>query len=155
MEDKKLSEHFSLFELTRTDHRGLQDANRTSITPEILKTGIVLCETLLEPIREHFESPLIVHSGFRCEKLNKAIKGSSASQHCKFEACDFHIVGVPLKDIFNWIKASTLSYGQVILEGWSLGNPCWIHISLGLPYREPSKCRQALTFDGKNYIRVA
>lgn len=99
MENRKLSEHFSLFEMTRTDHRKFLDLNKTSLTPELIKTGEVLCETLLEPIRMHFESPLIIHSGYRRPQLNKAIGGSSKSQHRLFQAVDCHIVGVALKHI--------------------------------------------------------
>jgi len=154
MDNTKLSEHFSLFEMTVTEHRKLQDVNRASVTPDLLRSGIVLCETILETIRLNFNKPLIVHSGYRCNKLNKVIGGSKVSQHCLFEAVDFHIVDTTLKSIFTWIRLSHLKYGQVILEGWSLGNPSWIHISLGEPYREASKCRQAMTFDGKQYIRL-
>ncbi|MBU0517264.1 MAG: hypothetical protein KJ621_21115 [Proteobacteria bacterium] len=154
MKNIKLSEHFDLFEMTITEHRKFLDLNRTSLTPELIKIGEVLCETLLEPIRNHFASPLIIHSGYRHPKLNKAVKGSSSSQHCLFQSADFHIVGVTLKAIFTWVRFSSLSYGQVILEGWSLGNPSWVHISLGEPYRDKAKCKQVLTFDGKNYIKV-
>lgn len=156
IQDRQLSPHFSLFEMTRTEHRKYLDINRIeALTPQLNSKGIVLCKTLLEPIRVHFGSPLIVHSGFRCPALNKAVGGSKSSQHTLFEACDFHIVGVALKNIFDWIRLkSGLKWGQLILEGWSAGNPSWIHISLGEPYREKAKCQQVMTFDGKKYIFI-
>jgi hypothetical protein len=52
----------------------------------------------------------------------------------------------------RWIVVeSGLSYGQVILEGHTAGEPTWIHLSLGSPWRLGSSCMQALVFDGKSY----
>jgi hypothetical protein len=54
--------------------------------------------------------------------------------------------------VFRWIVSeSGLRYGQVILEGHTPGEPTWIHLSLGEPWRVGSACRQALTFDGARY----
>jgi uncharacterized protein YcbK (DUF882 family) len=157
IEDKQLSTHFSLFELTRTENRRYLDQNRLSaMFPQLLEKASILCNTLLEPIRVHYGSPLIIHSGYRCLTLNKAIGGSKTSQHCLFEATDFHIVNIPLQTVFDWIrKESGLKFGQLILEGWSGGYPSWIHISLGEPFRQKEKCQQVMTFDGKKYIRLA
>lgn len=148
---KNLSDHFSFLEMTRTDNRKFLDKNREP-SEELLKSGISLCNDILEPIRIHFGKALIIHSGYRCPELNKAIGGSKFSQHMKFEAADFHVSGVTLEEVFNWIwKESNLKWGQLILEGWSVGNPTWIHISLGAPWRDEKKCQQVLTFEAGKY----
>ena len=159
IENKQISDHFSLFELTITEHRKHLDQNRLSaIAPELYKKGVVLCETLLEPIRNYFGKPLIVHSGYRCPALNKAIRGSKTSQHILFEACDFHIVGVDLNDVFKAIRFKmkpTLEWGQFILEGYSCGHPSWLHISLR-GNRPLNKCQEVKISEdgGKTYVRI-
>jgi hypothetical protein len=151
---KNLSKHFTFMEMTRTDHRKYLDDNRKP-SEDVLQSGISLCETILEPIRVHFNKPVVIHSGYRGPELNKAIGGSKFSQHMKFEAADFHVSGVDLEEVFNWIwKESDIKWGQLILEGWSVGSPSWIHISLGSPWRDEKKCQQVLTFEAGKYTRL-
>lgn len=141
-----LSPHFTLAELTRTSS-GQPNVPNAAET----KALVALCSSLLEPIRAKF-GPVSIHSGFRSKAVNEAIGGSKTSQHMKGEAADFHCSGAKLEDIMRWIVTeSGLAYGQVILEGHTAGEPTWIHLSLGAPWRVGSQCQQALTFDGKGY----
>ena len=141
-----LSPHFTLSEMTRTSS-GLYNGP----TIDKIKALTVLCTTLLEPVRNRF-GPVSIHSGYRGPTVNAAIGGSKSSQHMKGEAADFHCPGATLETVMRWIVVeSGLSYGQVILEGHTKGEPSWIHLSLGAPYRLGSSCMQALTFDGKSY----
>ena len=141
-----LSLHFTLAEMTRTAS-GLVNvpgiAERQALT--------ALCVNLLEPVRNRF-GPVSIHSGFRSAAVNAKIGGSKTSQHMRGEAADFHCAGATLEHVMRWIVVeSGLSYGQVILEGHTAGEPTWIHLSLGTPWRLGSSCMQALTFDGKSY----
>ena len=70
-----LSKNFTLAELTKTDRQGFNNKPPDSL----LGTAHVLCATLLQPIRDHFNSPLIIHSGYRSPALNTAIGGSPTS----------------------------------------------------------------------------
>jgi zinc D-Ala-D-Ala carboxypeptidase len=141
-----LSPHFTLSELTRTSS-GI--ANVPTDT-EVKALG-ELCTTLLEPVRAKF-GPVSIHSGYRGPAVNAAIGGSKTSQRMRGEAADFHCPGATLEDVMRWIVTeSGLKYGQVILEGHTAGEPTWIHLSLGAPWRVGSQCQQALTFDGKSY----
>jgi len=141
-----LSAHFTLSELTRTSS-GQPNVPNAAET----KALVALCSSLLEPVRSKF-GPVSIHSGFRCKAVNEAIGGSKTSQHMKGEASDFHCPAAKLEDIMRWIVTeSGLAYGQVILEGHTAGEPTWIHLSLGAPWRVGSQCQQALTFDGKGY----
>ena len=141
-----LSPHFTLSEMTRTSS-GLYNGP----TIDKIRALTVLCTTLLEPVRNRF-GPVSIHSGYRGPAVNVAIGGSKSSQHMKGEAADFHCTGASLETVMRWIVVeSGLSYGQVILEGHTKGEPTWIHLSLGAPYRLGSSCMQALVYDGKSY----
>ena len=54
---------------------------------------------LLEPIRERFAVPMIITSGYRCERVNKLVGGASNSQHRKGEAVDFYFEGFSKKEM--------------------------------------------------------
>jgi len=86
---------------------------------------------IFQPVREFFNTPIYVSSGYRSEELNKAIGGSSSSQHCKGEALDLDadvFGGVTNDQIFTYIK-DHLDFDQLI---WEFGNeytPDWVHVS--------------------------
>lgn len=60
---------------------------------------VVLADNLLDPIREKFAVPMIVTSGYRCERLNKLVGGVANSQHMKGEAVDFYFAGFSKKEM--------------------------------------------------------
>lgn len=147
-----LSPHFTFAELTSTAQRGLLARNEAEGLG-CLRPLTALCVTLLEPVRARF-GVVSIHSGFRGPSLNARIGGSKTSQHMRGEAADFHCPAAALDDVMAWIVTeSGLAYGQAILEAHRPGPPTWIHLSLGAPWREGSKCGQALRFDGARYTR--
>jgi len=150
----QLAPNFSFYELVRTSHRELLDVN-AELGLDHMEEMTALAE-MLQAVRDRFRSPVFVHSGFRCQALNEAVGGSVYSQHVKGEAADFHVLDVPLERVFDWVRLeSGLPYGQLILEGIRNGEPTWIHMSLGEPWRKESKSRQAMTWDKTNgYRRV-
>jgi uncharacterized protein YcbK (DUF882 family) len=142
-----LTQHFSFEELTRTRQTDLQDANRKEARDYFDRLRLVA--EMLEVIRTKF-GVVRVTSGFRGPALNKAVNGSSTSQHSKGEAADFVCPSVTVDELHKWIVTeSGLAYGQCILE--KPPGSAWVHISLGAPYRDPKKCGQSLYFDGKSY----
>lgn len=60
---------------------------------------VVLVDNVLDPIRERFAIPVIVTSGYRCEKVNKLVGGVDNSQHMKGEAVDFCFAGFSKKEM--------------------------------------------------------
>lgn len=121
-----LSPNFTLAEMTRSStavRKGIDN------TPEDshLRALKALCINVLEPIRKHFGAPVLVTSGYRCARLNKAIGGSTTSQHCNGEAVDFTVKGVSDLEVAKWIQAN-LKYDQLILEFPPEG---WVHVSYG------------------------
>lgn len=59
---------------------------------------------VLEELRDHFGSPVIITSGCRCPEHNRKIGGASDSQHMKGKAADVKIVGVPAKKVWSWLN---------------------------------------------------
>jgi len=122
-----ISQHVTLGELIRSE-----SAKRLGIsnmpTPEHIENLKAICEHIFEPIRAEFRVPIYISSGYRSKALNKAIKGSATSQHCKGEALDLDVDGhshdITNKQIFDFIVAK-LPFDQVINEF----DYAWIHVS--------------------------
>jgi hypothetical protein len=89
-----------------------------------------LCEQILQPIREHFKTGVKVNSGFRHPEVNAKVGGSKTSDHCKGQAADIEIPGIPNADLAAWIM-DNLTYTQLILEFYTPGVPDsgWVHVS--------------------------
>ena len=125
----KLSKNFSLAELckSQTATRMGLDSNPSEDEQENLR---LLCERVLQPIRDHFNHTVTISSGYRNEILSQKIGSSSKSQHCKGEAADFEIFGTPNNEVSDWIKEN-LMFDQLILEYYEPGQPNsgWIHVS--------------------------
>jgi zinc D-Ala-D-Ala carboxypeptidase len=129
-----LSKSFTLNELTKS-----QEALRLGIAnipneEQILNLKI-LCEKILQPIRDFYGMPVSVSSGFRSPELCKAIGSSSTSQHTRGEAADFEIFSVANKALAEFIVAN-LDYDQCILEFWNENEPNsgWVHCSYSSKY---------------------
>jgi len=126
-----LSANFSLKELTKSD-----TATRLGIdnTPnqETIDNLKMLCEKVLQPVREHFGKSVNVNSGYRSPELNSspAVGGSKTSDHCKGMAADIEIAGVANAELAQWIM-NNLDYTQLILEFYTQGIPDsgWVHVS--------------------------
>lgn len=88
-----------------------------------------LAVNVLQPIANKFGS-IRITSGFRSKALNKAVGGSSSSNHCLGEAADIEPISdkVSLMDIINFVYEN-LSYRTIIAEFMPEG---WVH----LDYRE-------------------
>lgn len=127
----QVTKHFSLRELTKSataERRGISN----NPTPEHLENMKYVCEQILEPVRAHFKKPVTINSSYRSPDLNRAVGGSSRSQHCNGQAVDFEIQGVSNKELADWI-ADNLIFDQVILEfyNWKDGkNSGWVHASI-------------------------
>lgn len=140
----KLTDHFSLEEMTRTDVKQYIDQNR-EITGAVKENLLALCRDLLEPIR-HKLGPVIVHSGYRCPELNAHIGGAPRSDHMDGNAADFHclLVGADTQSLRITIREivnAGLPFGQLILE------PSWVHISRITPKYKGV----LLQYDGRKY----
>jgi hypothetical protein len=124
-----LSANFTLKELTKSDTATRLGIDNTpdDATIENLK---LLCEMVLQPVREHFGKSVTVNSGYRSSESNAAVGGSKTSDHCKGQAADIEIDGLPNPELAQWIM-DNLDYTQLILEFYTQGQPNsgWVHVS--------------------------
>jgi hypothetical protein len=110
---------------------------------------IMVCDKVLEPVRNHYGIAFAPNSGFRCLELNQAIGSSDNSQHVAGEAVDFEVVGVPNKEMALWIM-DNCDFDQLILEFYKEGVPDsgWVHCSYTI---NGDNRKSARVFDGKNW----
>jgi hypothetical protein len=98
---------------------------------------------VFDKVREYFGVPIFVSSGYRSAALNKAIGGSSTSDHNLGRALDLdqdgHGNGVTNADVFKFIK-DNLEFDQLIWEFGTDKNPDWVHVG----YRKGANRKQIL-----------
>ena len=137
----QLSPHFSLAELAHTD-TGLPNDPSAEQVAEMVR----LCDTILEPMRALL-GPLKVNSGFRSQSVNDAIHGARNSQHMLGQAADLVPMKQTLEFSFQWIKATTIPFDQLIIE------PSWLHVSVAPSGKEPRRqtLRAHMTDQGMRY----
>ena len=122
---------------------------------EQLSNMKLVAEKIFEPVRIHFKVPIKVNSFFRSPDLNKAIGGSTKSQHCKGQAIDIDDTYGKIKnsDIYWWIKEN-LDFDQMIWEFGNNDNPDWVHVSYVSPDKNRNRCLKAYRKDGKTKYMV-
>jgi len=128
----KLTANITLDELCKSQVSERKGINNNP-NPAQIENIKALAVNVLQPIRSHFDKPLIISSGFRCAELCVAIGSSINSQHVADNDCaaaDFEIPGVDNRELALWIK-SELEYDQLILEFYKDNEPTsgWIHCS--------------------------
>jgi hypothetical protein len=98
-------------------------------TDQILINLQTLIYEVIEPIINKF-GDIKITSGFRSKELCKAIGSSPTSQHTLGQAVDCEVIGVPNKDLADWV-VNHLEFDQCILEFWKPeeANSGWVHIS--------------------------
>jgi uncharacterized protein YcbK (DUF882 family) len=109
----------------------------------------LLCEKILQPVREHYGKGVKVNSGFRHPEVNAKVGGSKTSDHCKGQAADIEIPSVANADLAAHI-VDTYKFTQVILEFYTPGVPDsgWVHVSYD-PANLKSQVLTATKKDGK------
>ena len=147
-----LTPHFSLEELTATG-TGLQNDPPIEVAGTLLRLA-----ELLEQIREMLgDHPIRVNSGYRSERVNRAVGGARNSAHTEGRAADivpFSPVGV--HGAFEVIRRSFLPWDKVIFENRVGTNTYWIHVQVARQGEKPR--REAyiaqVTDTGTAYRRV-
>jgi hypothetical protein len=127
----KISEHLDLVEVTRSETAKRKGISNMPIA-EHIENFKKLAENIFEPIRNHFNVPIHISSGYRSKELNTAIGGALSSDHSFGRAVDLDMDnsnnGVTNNDIFHWIK-DNLKFKQLIAEYPENGLLSWVHIA--------------------------
>jgi hypothetical protein len=132
-----LTPHFTLEELTHTDHRELDNTPNSSEINNLKRLAEMLEEvkTLLDG------KPIMINSAFRSKAVNDAVGSKDTSQHRVGCAADIRVPGLTPDQVVKAIIGSPIAYDQIIREFDS-----WTHISVpNSPSGTPRK--QALIID--------
>jgi hypothetical protein len=132
-----LSEHFTLEELTHTDHREYDNVPNDAETENLIRLA-----KFLEEVKTVLGGkPIMVNSAFRCKQVNDAVGSKDSSQHRTGCAADIRVPGLTPNEVVQQIIASGIEFDQVIREF-----DRWTHISV--PNHADDKARkQALIID--------
>ena len=137
----QLTANFSLAEMIKSETALRYDMDNTPGEAEIENLR-VLCEHVLQPLRDAYQRGIKVNSGYRAPDVNAKVGGSRTSDHCKGQAAGIEIPGVANYDLAKYI-ADYFYFTQVILEFYTPGVPDsgWVHVS----YDPANLKRQTLT----------
>jgi len=139
----QLSEHFTLDELTHTDHRQFDNTpNATEMA------NLVRLAAFLEEVKTAIGGkPVMINSAFRSEAVNNAVGSKNTSQHRIGCAADLRVPGMTPDEVVKTVIASGIGYDQIIREF-----DRWTHISIPNT-KDMTPRRQALIID-KSGTRV-
>ena len=137
----QLCANFSLHEMCKSE-TALRMGFDNTPDDEATENLRLLCEKVLQPVRDHFGKGVKVNSAYRSPESNAAVNGSKSSDHCKGMAADIEIPGVANAELAQWIM-DNLDYTQLILEFYTPGIPDsgWVHVS----YNPERLIKQELT----------
>jgi hypothetical protein len=137
-----LSPHFSLEELTHTDHRTIENVPNSSEINNLKRVA-----DLLEEVKTLLGGkPVMILSGFRCKELNDAVGSKDTSQHRVGCAADIRVPSLSPDEVVKAVMASNIQYDQLIREFCTPEGGGWTHISVpNNPSGTPRK--QALIID--------
>ena len=132
-----LSTHFTLEELTHTDHREFDN------TPnDAEKNNLKRLAEFLEQVKTVLGGkPIMVNSAFRCKQVNDAVGSKDTSQHRIGCAADIRVPGMTPDEVVKAVIASGIAYDQIIREF-----DRWTHISIPNTITDTPR-RQALIID--------
>lgn len=143
MLEKQITKNFNLSEFIKSDTADKKKIDNTP-TVKVIENIEELCIKVLQPIRDYWQEPIKISSGFRCKKLNDAVGGAKNSSHLYGAAADFSAKNKKdNKKLFDLIKImmerNIIEVHQLIWEKGTKEYPQWIHISINCderPYRK-------------------
>jgi len=151
---EKISNHISYKEAIKSNTATRLGIN--NIPNDYQITNMVgVAVNVFEPLREYVGGPIKINSFFRCEDLNRAIGGSSRSQHCEGRAIDLddtfgHKTNA---EMFHYIREN-LNFDQLIWEFGNDKNPDWVHVSYVSKEENRGRVLQAEIINGKTMYKI-
>ena len=136
----QLTNHFTLDELTHTDHREF-----TNEPNEIEKANLMRLAEFLELVKQLLGgAPIMVNSAFRSKEVNDAVGSKDTSQHRVGCAADIRVPNMTPDQVTKAIIGSNLEFDQVIREF-----DRWTHVSIpNNPYDKPRKMALIIDHSG-------
>ena len=119
----KLSDHFTLAEMTHSDYAVRTGTPNKPGTAEL--ANLFRLAQTLERVRIAVGKPLIINSAYRSPSVNSAIGGAHNSQHMRGLAADVKVLGMTPYEVCQRVIRAGIEYDQLILEFGS-----WTHISV-------------------------
>ena len=134
--------YFTIKELCYSDTAKKYKIDNTP-SEEIIENLTEFIENILDLLREAWGSPIKVNSGYRCEKLNRAVNGSKTSEHLLGTAYDIDTANNQNKIFIEWLydylNKNEILFSQLINEKPDNNNPSWVHLSF--EGRHPNRYR--------------
>ena len=151
----RISKHITYKEATRSATALRLGIENTPNQYELQNMEMV-AKHVFEPLREAVDAPIKINSFFRCEELNKAIGGSTKSQHCQGRAIDIDDVYGSVSNAFMYYYIKdNLDFDQLIWEFGTDHNPDWVHVSYVDGDSNRKRCLKAIRENGKTkYIDI-
>jgi putative chitinase len=116
-----MTPHFTLAELTHTDHRSLDNTPNAQELANLHRLA-----EFLETVKTTLGGkPIMINSAFRSKAVNDAVGSKDTSQHRQGLACDFRVPGMAPDAVVRTIIAAKLPFDQIIRE-----YDAWTHISI-------------------------
>ena len=149
-----ISEHISYKEGVYSTTAMRREIDNTPNNEQLDNMELV-AEKVFEPLREWVGGAIKINSFFRCPELNKAIGGSSKSQHCQGQAIDIDdTYGVVANsEMYHYIK-DNLDFDQLIWEFGDDDNPNWVHVSYVSEDSNRRRCLKAYKEQGRSKYMV-
>ena len=146
---KKISKHITYKESTRSV-TALRLGIENVPNDYELQNMELIAEKVFEPLRQAVNGPIKINSFFRCEELNKAIGGSSRSQHCQGRAIDIDdVYGYVSNSYMYYYIKDNLDFDQLIWEFGTDTEPDWVHVSYVDSDSNRKRCLLAYKEDNK------
>ena len=138
-----MTPHFTLAELTRTDHRTLDNTPDADALANLQRLA-----EFLERVREVLGGrAVMITSGYRSKSVNYAVGSKDTSKHRLGLAADFRVPGMTPDAVVRAVVASRLAYDQLIREFDS-----WTHISV--PNAPDAYARKMVFIIDKQGVRL-
>ena len=145
----RISKHITYKEATRSV-TALRLGIENKPSEYELQNMELIAEKVFEPLREAVNSPIKINSFYRSEELNKAIGGSSRSQHCQGRAIDIDdFYGYVSNAYMYYYIKDNLDFDQLIWEFGTDTNPDWVHVSYVDSDSNRKRCLLAYKENGK------
>lgn len=127
----KISRNFTYEEFTRSS---IAKRNKIDNKPDKdADNNIRALAYILQKVRDRYDKPIIIDSGFRCEELNKLVGGAKNSDHKYGAAVDIHSLSDTMEDnkelfdvIIEMVNEGVVEFRQIIDEY----NYNWVHIAI-------------------------